>query len=245
MTMKKKLLTILLMLALSANITACGNNRSESGASAKTPKNQTEELVNANENSEPDTSKPEEEQSDTQSDSKTKDALEENQEDPSTNLNALGNINVDDGIFDVKLTIPAEYVGEATQEDLDKDAAEYGYKVIKNDDGTATYTMTKSQHKKILKDLADSINDSFSEYINTEDYPNITNIEANKNFTSFTITTKSTELDMAESFLPMAFYIQGGLYSVFSGENISNVHVDYVNADTGEIISSFDSSDME
>lgn len=105
--------------------------------------------------------------------------------------------------------------------------------------------MTKSQHKKILKDLADSINDSFSEYINTEDYPNITDIEANKNFTSFTVTTKSTEIDMAESFLPMAFYIQGGMYSVFSGENISNVHVDFVNADTGEIISSFDSSDME
>mgnify|MGYP007105529201 CR=1 FL=1 len=50
---------------------------------------------------------------------------------------------------------------------------------------------------------------------------------------------------MAESFLPMAFYVQGGMYSIFSGEDVSNVHVDFINADTGENISSFDSSDME
>lgn len=111
-TMKKKLLTILLMLTLSANFIACGNSEPEDGASAEISKDQTEESANTNENSEPDTLKPEEEQSDTQSDSKTTNALEENQEDPSTDLNALGNINVDDGIFDVKLTILAEYVGE-------------------------------------------------------------------------------------------------------------------------------------
>lgn len=243
--MKKKLLTILLMLTLSANFIACGNSEPESGTNAETSKNHTEESSEINKDSEPESPNPEKEQSNAQSDVDDKDSPTEESEDLAANLSALGDVDVDGGIFNVKLTIPAEYVGESTQEQLDEQATEYGYKVTKNDDGTATYTMTKSQHKKILKDLADSINDSFSEYINTEDYPNITNIEANKNFTNFTVTTKSTELDMAESFLPMAFYIQGGMYSAFSGENISNVHVDFVNADTGEIISSSDSSDTE
>lgn len=36
----------------------------------------------------------------------------------------------------------------------------------------------------------------------------------------------------------------GGMYNVFNGTTVDNVHVDFVNADTGEIISSSDSKDM-
>ncbi len=36
----------------------------------------------------------------------------------------------------------------------------------------------------------------------------------------------------------------GGMYGVFSGEKPENVHVEFVNADSGEVISSGDSKDM-
>ena len=174
--MKKKLLTILLTLTLSANFIACGNCKPESGAITETSKNQSESPTNTDENSKSESQNVEKEQNDAQSDADKKDTTTEELKELSEDLNALGNVDVKDGIFNVKLTIPAEYVGEATQEQLDEQAAEYGYKITKNDDGTATYTMTKSQHKKMLEDIANSINDSFSEYIGTDDYPNITNI---------------------------------------------------------------------
>ena len=160
-------------------------------------------------------------------------------------LESLGDVDVEKGIFDVELTIPADYVGEQTQEDLDKIAEEHGFQsIILNSDGSATYTMTKKQHSDLMDEYRDQINNNINEMIGSEDYPNFTKIEANENFTEFTVTTKSVELDMNESFSTMAFYMYGGLYSVFSGENISNVSVTFVNADSGNIISTANSSEM-
>lgn len=228
--MKKKIIAFLLATTMIIGTTACG------GTTAKTPADtETPEAVTA-------TPEPTESPSVTPEDTK---AGENNKDDEtSSELKAIGDIEVEKELFDVTLTIPADYVGEKTQEELDADAAEYGYKVVLNDDGTATYTMTKSQHKAMLEDYRKELNTSLAEMVASEEYPNITDITANDNFTNFTVTTKSTELDMSESFSVMAFYMYGGIYNIFSGENVDNVHVDFVNADTGEIISSSDSSDM-
>lgn len=161
-------------------------------------------------------------------------------------LETLGDIEVDEGIFNVELTIPTEYVGEQTQEDLDEISKEHGFKsIVLNSDGSATYTMTKKQHQDLLEEYRSQINASLDEMIGSADYPNFTKIEANDNFTTFTITTKSSELDTNESFSIMTFYMYGGLYSVFSGETVDNVSVTFINADTGDIISTANSSDME
>ena len=45
-------------------------------------------------------------------------AIEETSETKS-NLEAVGDVSVDKGVFDVTLNIPAEFVGGSTQEDLD------------------------------------------------------------------------------------------------------------------------------
>ena len=104
--------------------------------------------------------------------------------------------------------------------------------------------MSKSQHKKMMEELSDSINTALTDMVGSEDYPNFTDIKANDDFTQFTITTKSEELNLKESVSVMGFYMYGGMYNVFNGTTVDNVHVDFVNADTGEIISSSDSKDM-
>ena len=147
---------------------------------------------------------------------------------------------------EMELTIPAEFVGEQTQEDLNEIAEENGFKSITlNEDGSATYVMTQKQHEEFLTEYRNQINDSLKEMIGSESYPNFTKIEANDNFTEFTITTKSTSLDMNESFSVMAFYMFGGLYGVFSGETVDNVTVTFVNEATGEVISTSNSKDMQ
>lgn len=213
--MKKRLFVLMMIGVLSCTTIACGEN-----TSTKENFKNTEEA------------------------SAQEDAESNSEESSTDDLNALGDIEVKEELFDVNLTLPAEYVGETTQEELDASAAELGYKVVLNDDGSATYTMTKGQHKKFLENLRTEFTNALNEIAGSEEYPNFTEITANDNFTNFTVTTTSTELNMTESFSVLAFYMYGGMYNIFSGENVDNVHVDFVNADTGEIISSSDSADM-
>ena len=160
-------------------------------------------------------------------------------------LNAIGDIDVDKNLFDVTITVPADLVGDATQEELDAKAANSDiHSITLNDDGSATYVMSKSQHKKMMQELADNINSTLSDMVGSEDYPNFTDIKANSDFTNFTVTTTSTELDLTDSISIMGFYMYGGMYAIFNGSDVGNIHVDFVNADSGEIINSADSSDI-
>lgn len=160
-------------------------------------------------------------------------------------LSDLDGLEVDNNLFDVEITIPADLVGETTQEELEAQAIASGvHSVTLNEDGSATYVMSKAQHAQLMKDLADSINQSLSEMVGSEDYPNVTDISANDDFTVFTVTTTSTELTFEESFSVIGYYLYGGMYGAFAGDGRDNIHVDFVNADSGEIISSSDSSEM-
>jgi len=170
----------------------------------------------------------------------------ETSDDGMKELEALGDVNVDKGLFNVTLNIPKDYVGETTQKELDELAKEKGFKSITlNSDGSATYVMNKAQHEELLSGIRDSINTSLQEMVGSEEYPNITKTEANEDFTSFTVTTKNQEPDFADSFGILVLYMYGGMYGVFSGEKPENVHVDFVNADSGEVISSSNSKDIE
>lgn len=160
-------------------------------------------------------------------------------------LEAVGNVGVEKGLFNVELTIPAEFVGEQTQEELNELCEEMGYKSITlNDDGSAKYILTKQQHKEMMADLNNNINTSISEMIGSEDYPNYTNITANENFSEFVVTTKSSDLAMTETFSALGFYIYGGMYNIFNGTPVDNISVKFINSDTGAEISTMNSKDM-
>lgn len=148
------------------------------------------------------------------------------------------------GLFNVALTIPAEYVEGTTQKELNKQAKEGTFKsATLNKDGSVTYVMSKSQHKEMLNTLKDSIADELNKIPNSTDYPNVTKVEANDDYTKFTVTTASTELSFEEQFLSIQLYIYGGMYNAFN--NLSPViSVDYVNADSGATIYSGKSSDI-
>jgi len=160
-------------------------------------------------------------------------------------LEAISDVNVEKGLFNVELDIPADFMGEKTQEELDESSKEKGYKSITlHDDGSATYVMTKQQHKQMMEELNASIDSALEDMIGSEDYPNLINIKANDNYTEFEITTKSTDLSLAESFSTLAFYMYGGSYNIFNGTSVDNISVKFINADSGDIISTSNSKDM-
>ena len=69
-----------------------------------------------------------------------------------------------------------------------------------------------------MEGLSKTINEALREMIGSEDYPNIITVGHNDNYTSFTVTTKSEELSLNESFSTLAFYIYGGMYNSFNGK---------------------------
>lgn len=160
-------------------------------------------------------------------------------------LDAIGNVEVDAGLFDVELTIPSDLVEFKTQAECDALAKERGYQSITlNEDGSATYIMTKKQHKALMAELKESLHTSLEGLVGSESYPNFTSVKANEDFTEFEVTTKSTELSMSESFSVIAFYMYGGMYNVFNGTSVDNISVKFINADTGAEISTSNSKDI-
>lgn len=159
-------------------------------------------------------------------------------------------IDVDKGLLNVEITIPAEtaeYYGFnfESQEEADAYAKEQGFKsTTLGEDGSVTIVMSRSQHKKTMEGLSQKIDEALQEMVGSEDYPNITAVEHNDNYTSFTVTTKSEELGFNESFSVFSFYIYGGMYNSFNGTPADNIHVDFINEASGEVIDSFDSENM-
>lgn len=164
---------------------------------------------------------------------------------------AEGGIDVDKGLMNVEITIPAEsaeYYGFSfeSQEEADAYAKEQGFKsVTLGDDGSVSLVMSKSQHKKLMEELNKTIDEAFQEMIGSEDYPNITAVEHNDNYTDIKVTTKSEELSFNESFSSLSFYIFGGMYNAFNGTPVDSIHIDFVNEASGEVIDSFDSENMD
>lgn len=159
-------------------------------------------------------------------------------------IKALGDISVDEGLLNVDITFPAEFIGETTQEDIEKEAKENGYKsAVLNADGSVTYTMTKKQHKELMEETSKGFRQQLSELVGSEDYPNFTNVQANDDFTRFEVTTTSSELSWTESFSTLQFYMMSAMYHTLNGTKVDNCQVVFINADTGVIISEANSSE--
>ncbi len=155
---------------------------------------------------------------------------------------------IEKGLFDVTLNVPAEYIDEGiTQEQLDRTVKEE--KELKsatlNNDGSVTYVMSKSQHKKMMEEIKENLDNSLSEMVGNEEYPNFVAIEPNKDYTKFVVTIKSEEVGIVESFSVLAFYIYGGTYNAFNGTPAENICVQFVNEATGEVMQEANSKDME
>lgn len=158
-------------------------------------------------------------------------------------LESLGNIKAENGILIVTITLPADFVGEdMTQAKLDEDAGDEYISAKLNEDGSVTYKMTKKQHKAMLDDMVEDMDEALQEMIDSDDYA-ITGIKHNKDYTQFDVTLSTEEVGLVESFMAIAFYMYGGMYGIFSGHEATNVIVNYFSA-SGALLQTANSADM-
>ncbi|MBQ0037936.1 MAG: hypothetical protein KBS74_04615 [Clostridiales bacterium] len=158
-------------------------------------------------------------------------------------LESLGNIKTENGVLTVTITVPADFAGEdVTQAKLDEEAGEKFISAKLNDDGSVTYKMTKKQHKAMLDNMVEGMDEALQEMIDSDDYA-ITGIKHNKDYTQFDVTLSTEDVGLAESFMVIAFYMYGGVYGIFSGHEAADVTVNYYNAN-GDLLQSANSADM-
>ncbi|MBO5503563.1 MAG: hypothetical protein J5969_03695, partial [Lachnospiraceae bacterium] len=146
-------------------------------------------------------------------------------------LEIIGGITVKQKGDSVSLTVPGDYIETISQQSLDTLREQEGVEEITvNEDDSATLVMTAERYEQFLGLIKQNI-DAELKKIEDDDktYPMVKGIEANETYTSFIVSTDSKEITTAERYLAMGFYMYGGMYNVYLGAPIENVHVDFVN----------------
>ena len=157
-------------------------------------------------------------------------------------LAAIGDVQVENGIMTVSLTVPADLAQNITQETIDAGIGTQYQAAFRNQDGSITYKMTKEQHQAMLEQLAVSFDNSLQEMIDDEKYT-ISNITRNNDFTVFDISLDGAEPSVSDSFAAFSLYMYGELYGVFNGKRPEHVIVNYLDSN-GNLIDSDDSAAM-
>lgn len=152
-------------------------------------------------------------------------------------------IQVDEGLISIEITIPASfYEGEDMSTfDADAYASENDFKsAVVNEDGSVTISMTKKRHNSLMDDFRTTINDAFEEMVGAEDTPYIKEINCSDNYDQIEIVVDKDGYDnggLYSAFIPLQVYLQGAIYQVFNGEETRS-EISIVDAATGETFES-------
>jgi len=149
-------------------------------------------------------------------------------------------LKVDKGVLNVEVTIPGTFF---EGQDIDKVIAEAkndGIKeVIKNEDGSITYKMSKAEHKKMMKELEEGIIKSVEEIKTSEDFSSIKDVSYNKTFSEFTLSVNKEEFENSlDTIASFGLAITGMYYQLFNGVDPEKykVTVIFKNESNGEVI---------
>ena len=128
-------------------------------------------------------------------------------------------VNVDKGLFNVDVTLPAAFFeGEDIDQVIANAKAEGIGEAIANEDGSITYKMSKSQHKEMLADIQKSVMESVEETKNSEDFTSIKDITYNDSISAFTIVVdKAAYENSFDGFAALGLGIVGAYYQIFNG----------------------------
>jgi len=152
-----------------------------------------------------------------------------------------GAVQVDENLLTVDVTIPESFFDEdMTTFDPEAYAKENDFKsATVNEDGSVTITMSKSRHKKLMADLAESLDSAFEEMVGAEDTPYITSIDHSANFDSVDLFVDKAGYDdggLLSAFLPLTVYFSAGMYQVFDGTKAPKCEISIIDETTGEVL---------
>ena len=141
----------------------------------------------------------------------------------------------------VEVTLPKQFVENASAEDLTA-ALPDDIKVVKNDDGSATYKIPKYKHKKLMEELRSSMEEGLTKFTTGSDAV-FSAVTHNDDYTEFKVTCKGSQLSLFDSLYTLVFYYYGGFYNIFNGTPTDNVKVVFLDQQ-GNVIEEANSQNM-
>lgn len=168
-------------------------------------------------------------------------ATEQEQDGTEAKETEEGGIEVDKGLLNVEITLPGEMLfGDETVEELMEEAAEEtGVKeVTQNDDGSVTFKMSKQEHKQMLKEMAEQMEETVNDIKTDENFVSIQDITFDKSFSEFTmVVDREAFANSFDGFAALGLGLSGMVYQLFSGEDIdtSEVIIYVEDEATGEV----------
>ncbi|MGM9949933.1 MAG: hypothetical protein ACI33P_07385 [Lysinibacillus sp.] len=148
-------------------------------------------------------------------------------------------VNVEKGLLNVQVTLPASFFEGKTEEEIVAVAKEDGISEVKvNEDGSVTYTMSKSKHKEMMKEMEDGIVEMIKEVVESDDYPSIKEISYNKDFDEFDVKVDRELYENGlDGFAILGLVMGSAYYSAFNGDSPEDMKITFnmIDATTDEV----------
>lgn len=125
---------------------------------------------------------------------------------------------------DVILTLPSDIISSGEEnsfEDLSKNPHVKG--ITDNGDGTVKVVIPETEYYALMNEIHEQFAESIKEIAQSEDYPTITDIKFNDEFTSFKIyvTDQQSFDDSTDSIVFLSLYLIAGYYAYFDGREVT------------------------
>lgn len=146
-------------------------------------------------------------------------------------------VSVDEGLLDVTITLPASMFENETNFDPKAYNEEQGFKeTIVNEDGSISITMSKKKHNELMSDMKKSIDETFSEIIESEETPYIKKITSDKDFS--TVTVEVDKAGYESAMLEMTPFLVGLSAMAYQQYNGTEIHCEILIKDvsTGDTL---------
>lgn len=156
----------------------------------------------------------------------------------STSKTESQSIDVDKGLFNVEITLPASFFEGQDIDNIVSEMKDEGVKVAINDDGSVTYKMSKAKHNEFMKELDKSIVEYIEEIKNSGDYKSIQDITYNKSFSEITLTVEKEAFENSlDGIVSLGIGMMSLYYQLFNGVSQENyrVQINFKDTETGNI----------
>lgn len=136
-------------------------------------------------------------------------------------------VEVDKGLLNVDVTIPASFFEDTDAETVLSNVKEQGAtKAVQNDDGSYTVTYPKSVHNEMMKELKQTIESGITETLDSGNFSSLKDVTYNDSFSEFTIVVDKEQYEGSmDAFVLLGLSVQGIMYNTFNGTDTTDMKV--------------------
>lgn len=150
-------------------------------------------------------------------------------------------IEVDKGLFNVEVTLPASLFDEEELAEIEAEMREQAdADMTQNDDGSITVKMSKSDHKQMLIEMGEKFIVTMDEIVEDENFATIVDIKYNNDFSNITMVVSDQESfeNSLDGFATLSLGFTSLFYQAFNGKDLTKdqVTIEVVDGSTDEII---------